>query len=57
MKKKSNAQTKDRMIHIRLDSHTHKRLKMEAVQKETSIQKMVEDLILKSISKPQAKGA
>jgi len=55
MKKKSNTQTKDRMIHIRLDDVTHKRLKIEAVQKDTTIQKLVEDLILQSFAKSHAK--
>ena len=48
MKKESNSHTKDRMIHIRLDDKTHKRLKIKAVKEDTSIQKLVEALILKS---------
>lgn len=55
MKKKSNTQTKDRMIHIRLDDKTRKRLKLEAVQKDTTIQKLVEDLILQSFAKSRLK--
>jgi predicted HicB family RNase H-like nuclease len=55
MKKESNAHTKDRMIHIRLDDKTHKRLKIKAVQEDTSIQKLVEDLILKSFLKSPMK--
>jgi predicted DNA binding CopG/RHH family protein len=55
MKKKTNTQTKDRMIHIRLDEKTHKRLKIHAVQKDTTIQKLVEDLILQSLVKSQGR--
>lgn len=55
MAKKSNANAKDRMIHIRLNDTTHKRLKIRAVQGDTTIQRLVEDLILKSLAKPGAK--
>jgi len=53
---KSNAQTKAQMIHIRLDDKTHKRLKVRAVQWDTTIQKLVEDLILESFVKSRDKG-
>jgi hypothetical protein len=43
------------MIHIRLNNKTHKRLKIRAVREDTTIQKLVEDLILKSLADPQAK--
>jgi len=55
MRKILDVQTKNRMIHIRLDEKTHKRLKIKAVQSDTTIQKLVEDLILKSLAKSQAK--
>ena len=55
MKKESNAHTKDRMIHIRLDDKTHRRLKIEAVQNDTTIQSLVEELILQSLVKSQVK--
>ena len=51
MKKKTNRQTKDRMIHVRLDEKTHKRLKIMAVQSDTTMQQLVEGLILKSLIK------
>ena len=57
MKQKSNTQSKDRMIHIRLDENTHKRLKIKAVQGDTTIQQLVEDLILESFLKSRSKDA
>ena len=55
MKKESNAHTKDRMIHIRLDDKTHKRLKMDAVHQDTTVQNLVEKLILNGLIKSRAK--
>jgi len=55
MKKNSSKQPKDRMIHIRLDDKTHRRLKIEAVQNDTTIQSLVEELILQSLVKSQVK--
>jgi predicted HicB family RNase H-like nuclease len=49
MKKKSNTPSRNRMIHIRLNEETHKRLKIKAVQNNATIQKLVEDLILQSL--------
>lgn len=43
------------MIHIRLDEATHKRLKIEAVYRDTTVQSLVEELILKNIAGPQVK--
>lgn len=51
MKRLPNNATKDRMIHIRLDDKTHKRLKIEAVRNDTTIQNLVEELILKKIDR------
>ena len=45
MKKKSITQTKDRMIHIRLDERVHRELKIFAVKNDTTIQALVEGLI------------
>lgn len=42
------------MIHIRLDEATHKRLKLVAVHRDTTIQSLVEELILKNITSPRA---
>lgn len=55
MTNRKNRQPKDRMIHIRLDEATHKRLKIEAVYRDTTVQNLVEELILKNIVGPQAK--
>lgn len=55
MSKKKSTQTKDRMIHIRLDDKTHKRLKLEAVHQDTTVQNLVEHLILSSFEKSRAK--
>jgi predicted HicB family RNase H-like nuclease len=57
MKEKLITQTKNRMIHIRLDNKTHRRLKIKAVKEDTTVQKLVEDLILESIVTPRAKDA
>jgi predicted DNA binding CopG/RHH family protein len=46
---------KEKMIHIRLDDTTHKRLKIEAVQEGTTIQRMVEDLILQKLSRSRTR--
>lgn len=43
------------MVHIRLDDKTHRRLKLEAVQRDTAIQNLVEDLILQSLMKSRVK--
>lgn len=45
----------DRMIHIRLDVETHKYLKVQAAQTDSSIQRIVENLIFQNIAKPQGK--
>jgi hypothetical protein len=37
------------------DDKTHKRLKIEAVQNDTTIQTLVEDLILRSLAKSRSK--
>jgi len=55
MKKKTNTQSKDRMIHIRLDDKSHKRLKIMAVQGDTTIQQIVEEMILGSFMKSKSK--
>jgi len=55
MMKNSSKQPKDRMIHIRLDDKTHKRLKIEAVHQDTTVQSLVERLILSSLEKSRAK--
>jgi predicted DNA-binding ribbon-helix-helix protein len=39
------------MIHIRLNRETHTSLKMIAAKKETTIQKMVEDLIIRNVKR------
>jgi len=39
------------MIHIRLNRETHTSLKMIAAKKETTIQKMVEDLIIRDVKR------
>jgi len=51
MKNKTDKRTKERMIHIRLDDNTHRQLKINAVQNDTTIQQLVEDLILRSFVK------
>jgi predicted HicB family RNase H-like nuclease len=55
LKKKPGAGANDRMTRIRLDDKTHKRLKIMAVREDTSIQKLVEPLILKGLAKSRVK--
>jgi len=42
------------MIHIRLNEETHKRLKIKAVHQDTTVQNLVERLILDSLAKSQS---
>ncbi|MBU1728306.1 CopG family transcriptional regulator [Patescibacteria group bacterium] len=55
MEKISNKKTKDRMIHIRLDDTTHKHLKIKAVHQDTTVQSLVERLILASLTKSRGR--
>ena len=55
MNKKNKFVAKGRMIHIRLDDKTHRKLKINAVQNDTTIQQLVEDLILQSLVKSQSR--
>jgi predicted HicB family RNase H-like nuclease len=55
MKNKTDKHTKKRMIHIRLDDKVHKELRIQAVQKDTTIQTIVEDLILQSLKKSKGR--
>jgi len=56
MKKNSENPTKDRMIHIRLTSRAHQQLRVRAAQEDTTIQKLVEDLILTNLANQKTKG-
>jgi len=56
MTKKSGDRPKERMIHIRLDEETHRHIKIEAVKNDTTIQQLIEDLILRNLIKPQSEG-
>jgi len=38
-----------RMIHIRLSHDVHKRLRIRAAEHDTTIQKMVEEIIVKAL--------
>jgi plasmid stability protein len=44
MKNSMNRPLKDRMIHIRLDDQTHKKLKIEAARNDTTIRRLVEEI-------------
>ena len=55
MKKNSAHPSKDRMIHIRLSSQAHKQLRVRAAQEDTTIQRLVEDLILKCLENKKTK--
>ena len=43
------------MSHIRLSSRDHQQLRVRAAQEDTTIQKLVEDLILKNLESQKAK--
>ena len=51
MNKAIKKPSKERMIHIRLDEHTHRELKILAVSSDTTIQSVVEDLIKRKVAK------
>ncbi len=50
MHEKSEDRTKERMIHIRLDEHTHRELKILAAKTDATLQSVVEDLIKHKVS-------
>jgi len=45
------------MIHIRLDKETHTNLKVIAAKEETTIQQMVEELIIRDVRRHSTKRA
>jgi plasmid stability protein len=47
---------RNRMIHVRLDEDTHRRLKVRAAQGGTTIQQVVESLIRQKVVTPKSKS-
>ena len=45
MNRKPRRSVTDKVIHIRIDEETHRKLKMHAASSKETIQKLVEDLI------------
>jgi len=45
MNKERERRSKERMLHIRLDDETHRKLKMHAASSQTTIQQLVEGMI------------
>jgi predicted HicB family RNase H-like nuclease len=45
MDRKPKRSVTDKVIHIRIDEETHRKLKMHAASSKATIQKLVEDLI------------
>jgi predicted HicB family RNase H-like nuclease len=45
MEKNRERHSRERMIHIRLDEHTHRQLKILAARTDASVQSVVENLI------------
>ena len=45
MSERPKRSSTDRMIHVRLDEETHRKLKMHAAASKGTIQQLVEDLI------------
>jgi predicted HicB family RNase H-like nuclease len=56
MSMESRKAPRGRMIHIRLDEETHKKLKIHAAMTSTTIQQLVEDLIRLKVVKPGIKS-
>ena len=55
MDKTPSRPSEHRMIHIRLDEDTHRRLKMHAAESRSSIQRLVESLIRRKYTNRQSK--
>ena len=49
MAKLSKGASRGPMIHVRLDEKTHRRLKIIVAQRTTTIQQLVEDLIVREV--------
>jgi hypothetical protein len=49
MPERSKDSSRGMIIHVRLDEKTHRRLKIVVAQRTTTIQQVVEDLILREI--------
>jgi predicted HicB family RNase H-like nuclease len=50
MSRKPVRRPTDKLIHIRIDEETHRRLKIEAASSETTVQQIVESLLKKKLS-------
>jgi predicted HicB family RNase H-like nuclease len=46
----------DKMIHVRIDEKTHRKLKMHAASSKATIQRLVEDLIRSKYQKMRIKN-
>lgn len=53
MEKKRERHSRERMIHIRLDEHTHRQLKILAARTDASVQSVVENLIRRRLNGDQ----
>ncbi len=53
MHKKNDDRARERMIHIRLDEHTHRELKILAAETDATLQSLVEDLIRRRVTGDQ----
>ena len=51
MSREKPIESRDRMIHVRLSDSTHKRLRIQIAQQETTIQDWVESLIESQLPK------
>lgn len=54
MNSKARRSATDKVIHIRIDEETHRKLKMHAASSKATIQKLVEDLIRSKYRKLRA---
>jgi plasmid stability protein len=55
-RKGNNGHGKPRMIHVRLDSETHHKLRVRVAEKDVSIQELVTNLIAEELSRYEIKG-
>jgi demethoxyubiquinone hydroxylase (CLK1/Coq7/Cat5 family) len=57
MNKRSRRLATDKVIHIRIDEETHRKLKMHAASSKATIQQLVEGLISKKYDNMQVRNA
>ena len=54
-KKLSDNNNEERMIHVRLSAETHRRVRVQAAERDVSIQKWVEEIIEQELERVDSK--